>query len=67
MSPEDLMAHLDAAIAAAPTAQQALVAAVDEGYAWLEEAGDTWSDDAVTGVRVRLAHAESLIVRYFGM
>ena len=43
------------------------MAAVDEGYAWLEEAGDTWSDDAVTGVRVRLAHAESLIVRYFGM
>jgi hypothetical protein len=67
MTPEALMSHLDAAIAAAPTAQQALVAAVDEGYTLLEEAGEGWPDDAITGIRVRLAHAESLIVRYFGM
>jgi len=67
VTPEALMAHLDAAIAAAPTAPQALVAAVDEGYALLEETSETWPDEAITGIRVRLAHAESLIVRYFGM
>ncbi len=67
MTPEDLNAHLDAAIASAPTAQQALVAAVDMGYALLDEEGERWSNDQITGLRMRLAHAESLIIRYFGM
>ena len=67
MTPEALASHLDVAIASAPTAQQALVAAVDLGYELLDTEGDGWPDDAITGIRMRLAHAESLIVRYFGM
>ena len=67
MTPQALITHLDAAIAAAPTAQRELVAAVDMGFALLEEEGESWSDEHVTGIRVRLSHAESLLVRYFGM
>ncbi|MEB3300167.1 MAG: hypothetical protein VKO21_11865 [Candidatus Sericytochromatia bacterium] len=56
---------LDHALAEGPRAQRALVAAVDASWAWLDAHPEA-SEDEITDLRVRLAHAENLIGRYFG-
>lgn len=53
------------AIRLGPHQQIALVQAVDQAYAALEDEGLT--DEQVLGLRVLIAHAEGLIGRYFGM
>ena len=56
---------LNDAIRLGPHQQIALVQAVDEAYALLED--ETLTDEQVLSLKVLIAHAEGLIGRYFGM
>jgi hypothetical protein len=57
---------LDAAIANAPFAQQALLHAVDATYAFLDASCEALSSEEVLDLEVRLRHAETMLGRYFG-
>lgn len=66
MTFQEMRAALDQALEAGPRDQQHLVATVDAAWAWIEENPEAGAE-AITDLRVRIAHAESLIGRYFGM
>jgi ABC-type nitrate/sulfonate/bicarbonate transport system substrate-binding protein len=66
MTFQEMRAALDQALESGPRDQQHLVATVDAAWAWIEEHPEG-GEEAITDLRVRIAHAESLIGRYFGM
>lgn len=53
------------AIRQGPQRQIALVKAVDEAYALMH--AEDLTDEQVLGLKVLIAHAETMIGRYFGM
>ena len=59
--------QLTAAIEQAPTEQLALLAAVDELYAVINDGADVLDDAAMLDAQIMLRHAESVLTRYFGM
>lgn len=67
MSYHDLYAAMLEAIRQGPVEQQQLVRITDEAYAFLESREDTLGEGEILGLRVLIAQAESLIIRYFGM
>jgi len=56
---------LNEAIRLGPHQQIALVQAVDEAYALMDE--EPLTDEQLLSLKVLIAHAEGLIGRYFGM
>lgn len=67
MTYPEIYAELLDAINQGPHEQQRLVQMTDTAYAFLEELDQDLEHDQVLGLRVLIAQAESLIVRYFGM
>jgi hypothetical protein len=65
MNFETVYRALNEAIRLGPHQQIALVQAVDEAYALMEE--NLLTDEQVLSLKVLIAHAEGLIGRYFGM
>lgn len=55
------------AIRRGPVEQQELVRMTDMAYAFLDEFEEGVTEEEVLGLRVLIAHAESLLIRYFGM
>ncbi|MEB3238518.1 MAG: hypothetical protein VKO64_12970 [Candidatus Sericytochromatia bacterium] len=66
MTFSEMRSTLDQALENGPRDQQRLVAAVDAAWTWLEDHPEA-DEESVRDLRVRLAHAETLIGRYFGM
>lgn len=60
------LAALKQAIAVAPGEQLALVQATDEAFEFLEVRGAQFTDEEVLELKLLLAHAQTLIGRYFG-
>lgn len=67
MTHHELYAVLLEAIRQGPVEQQELVRITDEAYAFLEAQEDILGEEEILGLRVLIAQAESLIIRYFGM
>lgn len=67
MTSEMMYQALNDAIRNGPHEQQELVRITEEAYAFLEETGEGLEGEAVLGLRILLAQAETLIGRYFGM
>lgn len=65
MTFDEVYQTLSEAIRLGPHQQIALVQAVDEAYALMDDA--LLTDEQVLSLRVLISHAESLIARYFGM
>jgi len=59
--------ELQERVAAVPPEHLRVLAATDRLYACLQEEESTLTDAEYTQIKVLLAHAESLLTRYFGM